>query len=58
MKTIQINLFIWALWRASGGSVVVDFVFIITTIVGVCNQVIVLCFVVRYYVHFLVLQLS
>ena len=38
-----------------GGSVVVDFLFIVTPIVGVCNF---LCFVVRYFMYILVLQSS
>ena len=37
------------------GSVVVDFLFIVTPIVGVCN---VICFVVRYFMSILVLQSS
>ena len=37
------------------GSVAVDFLFIVTHIVGVCN---VLCFVVRYFVSILALQSS
>ena len=38
-----------------GGSVVVDFLFFVTPIVGVCN---VICFVVRYFMSILVLQSS
>ena len=38
-----------------GGSVVVDFLFIVTPIVGVCNCSM---FVVRYFVSVLVLQSS
>ena len=38
-----------------GGSVAVDFLVIVTPIVGVCN---VICFVVRYFMSILVLQSS
>ena len=40
-----------------GGSVNVDFLFIVTLIVGVCNCSII-CFVVRYVMSILVLQSS
>ena len=43
------------LYDCIGGSVVVDFLFIVTPIVGVCNCSM---FVVRYFMSILVLQLS
>ena len=39
-------------------SAVVDFLFIVTPIVGVWESVIVLCFVVRYFMSIVVLQSS
>ena len=52
MRLVPLNMF--KLSRISG-SVVIDFLFIVTPIVGICNF---LCFVVRYFMSILVLQSS